>query len=56
MDVAAFKEGQKTVWVLRNDQAEPVTIEPGSSDGSFTVIVSGALAAGDRVIVDAGPN
>lgn len=48
--------GQKTVWVLRNDQAEPVTIEPGSSDGSFTVIVSGALAAGDRVIVDAGPN
>ena len=48
--------GQKTVWILRNDQAVPITIQPGNSDGSYTVILGGDLAAGDQVIVDAGPN
>lgn len=52
---SAETAGQKTVWVLRNDQAEPVSIQPGSSDGSFTVVVGGDLEIGDQVIVDAGP-
>lgn len=47
--------GQRTVWVLRGDQAVPVLMQPGSSDGSFTVVLDGELGIGDRVIVDAGP-
>jgi len=43
------------VWVLRGDQAVPVLMQPGSSDGSFTVVLDGELGIGDRVIVDAGP-
>lgn len=44
---------QKLVWVLRNNQPEPVAIIPGNSDGTFTAIDPDTLNVGDRVIVDA---
>ncbi len=46
-------DGWKTVW-LRADQATPVPVRTGASDGRTTEIVDGKLQEGDRLIVDAG--
>jgi HlyD family secretion protein len=43
---------KRTVYVLRNDKAQPVEITTGITDGSFTEVVSGDLRGGDRVITD----
>ncbi|HWL88011.1 MAG TPA: efflux RND transporter periplasmic adaptor subunit, partial [Polyangiaceae bacterium] len=43
----------KTVWVLRNGAAVPVTVQVGLSDGTWTEIKGGDLAPGDEAIVDA---
>jgi HlyD family secretion protein len=43
---------KRTVYVLRNNQAEPVEITTGITDGSFTEVVSGDLREGDQVITD----
>jgi len=42
----------RTVWVLRNGEPAQVKIRIGSSDGKRTEVQSGALKAGDKVIVD----
>ncbi|HVO21654.1 MAG TPA: efflux RND transporter periplasmic adaptor subunit [Anaeromyxobacter sp.] len=44
---------RRTVWVLRNGQPYPVRVRTGISDGSFTELVQGELAAGDQAITDA---
>jgi HlyD family secretion protein len=44
---------RRTVWVLRNDQPSPVHIKTGTTDGSKTEVVDGALQIGDLVISDA---
>lgn len=43
---------KRTVWVLRDGQRAAVNIEIGPSDGRRTEVQSGALKAGDKVIVD----
>ena len=43
-----------TVYVLRNQQAIPVRVRLGISDGSFTEIASGETKAGDMVIIALG--
>lgn len=44
--------GARTVWKLGpSGLPEPASVVAGISDGSFTEVVSGDLAAGDRVIV-----
>ena len=59
--------GVKQVHKIAGDQAVPVEVKVGITDGSFTEIRSGNLAAGDRVAIeldtepggkaaDAGPN
>jgi len=45
---------QAIVWVLRNNQPEPVAVEIGVADNSHTLVYSG-LQAGDVVIVGGGP-
>ena len=44
--------GQKTIWVLRNDQAVPVKVRTGSTDGSVTEILEGDISEGDAIITD----
>ncbi|MGE5307106.1 MAG: efflux RND transporter periplasmic adaptor subunit [Alphaproteobacteria bacterium] len=45
---------QRTVYVLRDQQAMPVRVRLGISDGAFTEVVSGELKEGDQVIVAMG--
>lgn len=45
---------QGTVHVLRDQQAMPVRVRLGISDGSFTEVVGGELKEGDQVIVAIG--
>jgi HlyD family secretion protein len=45
---------QRTMYVLRDQQAMPVRVRVGISDGSFTEVVSGELKEGDPVIVAVG--
>lgn len=45
---------QRTVYVLRNQQAVPVRVRLGISDGAFTEVVSGDLKEGEQVIVAIG--
>ena len=45
---------QATIYVLRDQQATPVRVRLGISDGSFTEIVSGGLKEDDQVIVAIG--
>lgn len=42
----------RSVWVLRDGQAEEVPVETGETDGSVTAVLSGDLKEGDRVITD----
>lgn len=44
--------GQRTVWVLRDGQPQPVPVKIGISDGALTEIVEGDLKEGDEVITD----
>jgi HlyD family secretion protein len=50
---AAATEERTTriLWILREGAATPVEVAPGVTDGSFTEIVDGDVAAGDAVIV-----
>lgn len=43
---------KRTVYALRNNDAVPVEITTGITDGSFTEVVAGGLHAGDVVITD----
>jgi HlyD family secretion protein len=46
----------RKVYVLRDEQAVPVTIVPGINDNRFTEVISGGIKEGDAVIVgDAQP-
>jgi HlyD family secretion protein len=45
-------EAGTTVAVLRGDEVERVPVVTGLSDGTFTEVVDGKLAPGDRVVVD----
>ena len=44
---------RRTVWVLRDDLPSPVRIKTGTTDGTKTEVVEGALQVGDLVISDA---
>ncbi|MDM4771052.1 efflux RND transporter periplasmic adaptor subunit [Solimonas sp. SE-A11] len=44
--------GPRTVYVLRDGQAQSVEIKTGISDGSYTEVVEGALQEGDELITD----
>ncbi|HTT71723.1 MAG TPA: efflux RND transporter periplasmic adaptor subunit [Anaeromyxobacteraceae bacterium] len=44
---------RRTVWVLRAGEPVAVRIRTGISDGTYTEVVAGELAAGDVVITDA---
>ena len=44
---------RRTVWVLHNDVPSPVRIKTGTTDGTKTEVVEGALQVGDLVISDA---
>jgi HlyD family secretion protein len=47
---------RRTIWVLKEGQVSPVRVRTGISDGSFTEVVEGDVAAGAEVITDAaGP-
>ena len=39
-----------TVSVLRDGQAQPVTVTPGTQQGEWTVVLSAELQAGDEVV------
>ena len=43
---------QRTVWVLKDGVPTAVSIEIGATDGSRTVVRSGAIQPGDQLIVD----
>ena len=45
---------QGTVYVLRDQQAMPVRVRLGVSDGSFTEIAGGEIKEGDQVILALG--
>jgi len=44
--------GPRTVYVLRDGQAQPVEIKTGISDGSYTEVIEGSLKEGDELITD----
>jgi HlyD family secretion protein len=44
--------GARKIWVLENDEAKPMTVQTGISDGRMTEIVGGNLTAGMEVITD----
>lgn len=48
----ADAEGMRSIWVLRDGAPAEVKVRTGSSDGSRTEIVEGALGEGDAVITD----
>jgi HlyD family secretion protein len=43
--------GGRTVWRLEGTEPQPVRVETGVTDGSWTELVSGEVNAGDRLIV-----
>lgn len=45
--------GSRTLWVMRNKTPVEATVVTGATDGQNTQLVSGDLAEGDAVIVDA---
>jgi HlyD family secretion protein len=45
--------GQRLVWVERGARLAPVRFTPGVSDGTWTEVTAGALAAGDRAVTEA---
>jgi HlyD family secretion protein len=45
-------DGRRTIWILKNGQAEPVSILAGETDGSMTEVRNGDLSEGDPVITD----
>ena len=47
---AATAEGQKSVWVLRDDRPAPVRITTGVSDGTLSEVTEGPLGPGEVVI------
>lgn len=53
-DEAVHGQLERTLYVLRAGSAEPaaVSVTTGLTDGTMTEIVSGALSAGDAVVVD----
>ena len=44
-------EKRAMLYTLVNGSAQPVDVRTGASDGSFTEVSGGALAAGDKVII-----
>jgi len=50
---ASSAPNEKTVWLLRQGQAIPVSIRTGISDGTLTEVVSGAMSEGDQLITAA---
>ncbi len=46
------KNGERSIWVLRNGNPVPVNVRIGATDGVRTQIVAGDLKPDDRVIVD----
>jgi HlyD family secretion protein len=49
--VAAPPSGGAQVWLLADGRPSPVAVETGLADESYTEVLSGPLAEGDRVIV-----
>ncbi len=45
-------DGERTIWILRDGAAVPVSITPGATDGLVTVVASGDLTEGNAVITD----
>ena len=45
--------GKKVVWIERNGKLAPVVFTPGVSDGTYTEVIDGALAPGDRPVTEA---
>ncbi len=43
----------RAVWIERNGAAQRVPVETGPTDGQFTVLKSGEIREGDRLITDA---
>jgi len=47
---------QRSVWVMRGEEAERVMVTVGIGDGTVTEVKAGPLREGDRVVIDAsGP-
>ena len=44
-------EGWARLWVLRNGQPAPIMVQLGLDDGIHTQVLSGALKAGDQLIL-----
>ena len=44
-------QGARGLWVLSGAMAQPITVQTGLDDDSYTEILGGPLAAGQRVIV-----
>lgn len=43
----------RTLWVMRNNEPVEVQVQTGPTDGRHTVLISGDLKEGDRLITDA---
>lgn len=41
---------QRTIWVLRGNQLEPVRVTTGATDGNQTELIAGDLREGDKVV------
>jgi HlyD family secretion protein len=43
----------RTVWILRGDKPEPVSIRIGLTNGTLTEVVDGPLQEGEPLVVEA---
>lgn len=50
---AATADKERQIWLLKDGTAQSLMVATGVTDGTMTQILSGKLAAGDSVIVDA---
>jgi HlyD family secretion protein len=46
----------RLLWKVEGTKAEPVTVQAGVTDGTFTELVSGALKPGDSLLVEVRPD
>lgn len=52
--VAPDEEGRR-IWMLRDEQAVPLTITTGASDDTYTEVADGPLGVDDLIITDSEP-
>ena len=55
VDAVVLPAGSKSVWVLRGDRIEAVTVRVGVTNDTYTEVLPGELTVGTQVVLEARP-